>query len=274
MLLITYYPFLQNEVLMDATTSYKMNKLWFIALIILTFAIVIAFIISMPQVQTTLLFPNCTKTPHNEASVGYLESSNQDNPVIIHFHGNVGTAQDAMDRLHTLRGHKYFVEYPGYSEVANAPMTDEGHFWQNMLRIYTSIVDKHPNKTIILSGRSIGTGVVYGLTKHQYVRPHGIILETPVSSMSDLTDFHFKIVGKVFKSLVAWSKMDYHKSIHRCPILVLGGEQDNTTNIQDVYRDYKDTPNVTMEIDKESGHRLPHKFVLEKIQQWMNLHAK
>jgi hypothetical protein len=251
-----------------------MNKLWFLALIILSFAIVIAFIISMPQVQTELLFPNHQMSSPNEKSTGYIESHTDDDPVIIHFHGNIGTAKNAYDRLDSIRGHKYFVEYPGYSEIARTMMIDEGHFWMDMLDIYHSIVKKHPNQKIFIYGRSIGTGVVYGLTKHPSVRPDGIILETPVSSMRDLTDFHFRIIGKLFKSLVAWSRMDYHTGIHICPILILGGEKDETTPIKDVYRDYANAPNVTMKILPEAGHRLDTSFVVRETQSWIDHIAK
>lgn len=252
-----------------------MNKFLLPAVIILAFAIVIAFIISIPQVQTGLLFPKCTNYLYTPSSPGYIEDKGDVNPVIIHFHGNAGIAENAVIRHKKLKGHKYYVEYPGYSSAANTLMESEGDFWSNMLDIYKSIVEKHQGQPIVLHGRSIGTGVVYGLTKESSVKPDLVILETPVSSMAALTDFHFTGVGKIFKSLLAWNKMDYHKGIQKIPVLILASGNDLVTPLLDVQDDYKDSKNVTIHIHPQSGHNLPDEYVVEHIQKWIdNLHPK
>ncbi len=124
----------------------------------------------------------------------------RNSPLIIYYGGNAedvsGNLQD-LERFHT--GSFLFVNYRGYGNSDGKPTQDL--LFEDALFIHDYIV-KTENinaDSIILMGRSLGSGVAVYVAKHREVG--GVVLVTPFDSVTNLAKRHFPIfpVGILLK---------------------------------------------------------------------------
>jgi len=249
-----------------------MERIYVISIIIAIFIVILlVFILLIPYIQKTMMFPRINNNEYDPNSVGYIEEINNSSVAIIYLHGNAGTAINSMKRLQDLKYDKYFVEYPSYSIIANTKMKTEADFWKSMCDTYLDIYDRFVNKTIILYGRSIGTGVVAGLMKvlPKNKQPYSIILETPIISIPYLLKYHIPMYNLIYP-FVTWLAMD-NSSISNFdgPVLIFGGQNDDVTP-STIYESYfKDLKNYKLYIEDNAGHSLTLDYIIPKIQDWI-----
>ena len=164
--------------------------------------------------------------------------------IILHFHGNAGSACGRVplgDRLKGINVNYAFIEYPGFSRDRKKPT--QKRTLRNALQVFDFINSKmNPkNLPIFAHGTSLGTGVATYLA---WKRPlDGIILHAPYTSMKDVADHLYKWGGRFVKKFTFMAKdwapfvtaptLSLHAQVDEIIPLRIGDEQRrNFTNVQ------------------------------------------
>jgi hypothetical protein len=226
------------------------------------------------MVQKRVLLPFSIFNKYSHQSLGFIEEKNPDSDtILIYYHGNAETAYDAHYRLLNIKCNKYHIEYPGYSDIAKESMGNEDSFWRAMTDIYQTIVGKNPGKTVIIYGRSIGTGVVCGLLQRLCLvdYPNKIILETPIQSMDVLLSHHIGFLGTFLSSFAQWKKMN-HTVIEEFdgPVLVLASDNDYVTPFGGLKKVYEGMEKCDLFVHPKANHIMPDDFVIPKVAGWLD----
>ncbi|HLP79834.1 MAG TPA: alpha/beta hydrolase [Acidobacteriota bacterium] len=132
-------------------------------------------------------FKDSQKVVHNGTRMYY---TNHSDTLVIVFHGNAGAACDRSALKSILDNNDVstlFVEYTGYSGDTQKPSS--AAILKNADDAAAFAKSLAPKKIIILS-ESIGSGPATYLAKEN---PHKIILMTPFSRLSDLTQSKYPI---------------------------------------------------------------------------------
>ena len=130
----------------------------------------------------------------------YHQNQSGAKAIIIHFHGNAGSACGRVplaERLTGIKVNYIFVEYPGFGKGERRPT--QKRTLKNALKVFDYIQSKmNPmDLPIFAHGTSLGTGVATYLA---WKRPlDGIILHAPYTSMKDVADHLFKWGGRFVK---------------------------------------------------------------------------
>ena len=106
--------------------------------------------------------------------------------MVIYFHGNARNISDYASRTPDFTNQGYDVlmmDYPGYGK-STGPLT-ESKIYADGLLMYEIARQRFPADSIIIYGRSIGTGVAAQLASVRDCKQ--LILETPYYSLTSLT---------------------------------------------------------------------------------------
>ncbi len=135
---------------------------------------------------------NLAHTNGEEINALYFPSE-ASKALIIYFHGNSKNLQhwgkylpDVIDRGFDIVA----IDYRGYGK-SDGDVSEEGMYEDGEL-IYKWAKENHPNKEIILWGRSLGTGVASNLSTKKAAKK--LILETPFYNMPDLVKTRFPLL--------------------------------------------------------------------------------
>ncbi|MBR0651515.1 alpha/beta hydrolase [Roseomonas terrae] len=107
-------------------------------------------------------------------------------PVVLHFHGNGGNAEDRADLGNALKNAGLSIvlgEYRGYA--GNPGQPGEAAFAADAAAMLAWVRQSFPGARLLLWGESLGTAVVTRLAAGQD-DVAGIILESPFTSVADL----------------------------------------------------------------------------------------
>ncbi len=158
--------------------------------------------------------------------------------IIIHFHGNAGSACGRVplaERLQGIAVNYIFVEYPGFGKGERKPT--QRRALKNALNVYDYIQSNmNPkNLPIFAHGTSLGTGVVTYLA---WKKPlDGIILHAPYTSMKDVANHLYKWGGRFVTKNTFMAKnwapyvkaptLSLHARVDEMIPLRMGNEQRN-----------------------------------------------
>ena len=149
-------------------------------------------------------------------------------PIVLHFHGNGGNAEDRAGLGTLLNRAGYTIvlaEYRGYGGNPGRPGEDTIAADAAALLAWTQA--RFPGRPLALWGESLGTGVVTRLAEN---RPgiRAIILESPFTSIADLARGLYPVLP------TDWLLRHRFESLARlpgisAPVLVVASEQDRIT---------------------------------------------
>jgi pimeloyl-ACP methyl ester carboxylesterase len=149
-------------------------------------------------------------------------------PVLLHFHGNGGNAEDRAGLGILLNRAGYTVvlaEYRGYGGNPGRPREDT--IAADAATLLAWVQARFPGQPLVLWGESLGTGVVTRLAED---RPGiaALVLESPFTSVADLARGMYpvlptdRLLRHRFESLSRLPRVS-------APILVVASEQDRIT---------------------------------------------
>lgn len=142
---------------------------------------------------------------------------------VIYFGGNAEPVQAMRaDLEHWFPDRSsYLVPYRGYGDSDGAP--DERALYSDALALYDLVRSRHPDGSIAVIGRSLGSGVASYLAAHRPVAR--LVLVTPFDSMARLAQTHYSFLP------VRWLLRDRYDSArhlrdYRDPVLIVRADYD------------------------------------------------
>lgn len=105
---------------------------------------------------------------------------------ILFFHGNAGSLRDWGTLAGRWTSHGYallMVDYRGFGKSSGA-ISGEQMLHDDALAAYAWLAERYPADSIVLAGRSLGSGIAARLATQR--EPRMLILETPYTSMLSL----------------------------------------------------------------------------------------
>jgi len=187
--------------------------------------------------------------------------------LILYFHGNAGSLESWGDVAKELSERSawdvWILDYPGFGKSGGHISSEQQlHelaklFWDEAKKLY-------PSSTVLIYGRSIGTGVAVQLAADSV--PNGMILESPYSSLQALAHAKFPWLPT---SLLLRYRLRSDQSIAMItpPILILHGTRDEVIPIEQARKLAALMKNGSL-IEIESGH---HNDLGSFSQYWDSL---
>jgi len=105
---------------------------------------------------------------------------------ILFFHGNGGSLRNWGDLAGHWTRHGYAVlmlDYRGYGKSSGA-IRSERMLHDDALAAYAWLAERYPPESIVVAGRSLGTGIAARLATQR--KPRLLILETPYTSLASI----------------------------------------------------------------------------------------
>jgi uncharacterized protein len=166
------------------------------------------------------------KTPDNETINGLYFPGEDKTKVILYFHGNAGdlsgwqfVAEDLLPSGLSV----FIIDYRGYGKSTGS--ISENGLYTDAIAAYQFLIDKKKIKpeSIILYGRSIGTGVAVELASQR--KCAGLVLESAYASLATLAN---EKVPFFFPSFYLRAKFNNLKKLGQvsAPIAFLHGADD------------------------------------------------
>lgn len=161
-----------------------------------------------------------------EAEIHYREYRAQDSKgVILFLPGNRGNLQLCRFQPEVFVEAGYDVwtmEYRGYG-YSKGPLSEEA-LLNDAQMLYQLVKDKHQEESIVVWGRSLGSGIAaYVASKN---KPRMLVLETPYYSLVDCVRNNYKFIpAALFR--YRFPTHSYLNSVD-CPVHVLHGDADET----------------------------------------------
>jgi len=175
-------------------------------------------------------------TPYSEAflqledgrNIHYLTFEAQDaEGVILYFHGNAGNLSDwgtvASELAEKTNWSVWIMDYPGFGKSDGPLPKNEKVLLEIGVGLSRQLKLQHPNKPIVLFGRSVGSGIstlVATITK-----PSALILETPYISIAKLGHEIYPILPESFARFDLDNESNL-KHLESTPTLILHGSSD------------------------------------------------
>lgn len=185
--------------------------------------------------------------------------SQESKALVIYFHGNSKNLQHWGNYLPDVVNRGYDVvaiDYRGYGK-SDGDVSEEG-MYEDAELVYEWASKNHPDKKIVLWGRSLGTGVASYLSTQ--AKAEKLVLETPFYNMPELvkTRFPFLVVPVDLKY-----KFPNHQNIENNQIttMIIQGTKDSIVPLKSASK-----LKAILETDdhfftiKGAGHRNLHEF--------------
>lgn len=136
----------------------------------------------------------------------------QPRATVLHFHGNAGNVSHRVTlyaRLAALGLSVLAVDYRGYGRSSGRP--HEAGLYEDGRAAWAELTGRLgvPARRTIVAGRSLGSAVALALAAEQ--PPHGLVLETPFTSVPDLARAHYPLLP------VGWLLRSRFDSLARAP---------------------------------------------------------
>lgn len=144
--------------------------------------------------------------------------------IVLYFHGN----RDNMNRYarymdnFTSNGYEvWMADYPGFGKTTGAFTEDRLYSDANLL--YKMVSERFSADSIIIYGKSLGTGVASELASHNHCKR--LILETPYCSLPELAATHFPIYPAKRMMHFNFPVFEYLQTV-KAPITIFHGTDD------------------------------------------------
>lgn len=158
----------------------------------------------------------------------YQKPTNNNNPVLVYFHGNGDQLAD-LDWISTSLSRMGVgfagIEYPGYGLAADRGSPSESAIFDAAERGINHLIEKEgiSKEQIVLGGHSLGTGVAMAMAARGFgVR---VLLLAPFTSVPDVASNTFPLLPSRFILKDHFDSLSRAKQIH-VPVLVVHGDND------------------------------------------------
>lgn len=149
--------------------------------------------------------------------------------VVLYFHGNAGSLRTwgEIAPEFTARGYDLFLpDYRGFGK-STGRLDGEDLLLEDSLRIYDYLRKEYPERSIILYGRSIGTGPAAWVASRR--GPRLLILESPYTSLVDLGAYHYPFLPRpLIRAFLRYPlpTEQWIRSVS-CPVILFHGTADD-----------------------------------------------
>ena len=157
--------------------------------------------------------------------VQFISSDSLPRAVVLYFHGNrknIGWYA-AYASYFTKNGYEvWMIDYPGFGK-STGHLTEQ-KLYDDAMQVYSMARSKFPADSIILYGKSLGTGIASWLAARRSCK--ALILETPYYSMTSLVQHYLPIYPV---SALLKYKLPVYKYIElvNAPVTIFHGTEDN-----------------------------------------------
>lgn len=174
-------------------------------------------------------------------------------PVLLHFHGNGGNAEDRAGLGSALNRAGYSVvlaEYRGYGGNPGRP--GEEAFALDAAALLAWTQARFPGRPLVLWGESLGTGVVTRLAEN---RPGiaAVVLESPFTSVADLARGMYPVVPTDLLLRHRFESLSRLPGV-AAPVLVVVSERDRITPIDHARRMAESAPDARLVVLPGGAH--------------------
>lgn len=144
--------------------------------------------------------------------------------VVYYLHGNGGAINRWGEGADVFLKNGYdvlYLDYRGYGKSGGS-IRGEAQLIQDAQLVYNDLKDKYGERSIVLSGTSIGSGIAIQLAAHN--NPRKLMLNSPYASLKQLIREKVPIVpGFVIRYKL--ESLHYLDEV-KCPIYIFHGEED------------------------------------------------
>lgn len=154
----------------------------------------------------------------------YPKDTTQTKGVVLYFHGNRENIihYSKFAPLFTKHGYEiWMMDYPGYGKSTGT--LREKRLYADAMLLYKMAVQKASKDSIIIYGKSLGTGVAAELASHEACKQ--LILETPYYSFPSLASQRFPIYPAATMVKYNFPVCDYLQQV-KVPVTVFHGTDD------------------------------------------------
>ena len=202
--------------------------LWILFLAVVSYVL---FCVVLYVKQRTLIYYPTFPTRSNEAEVLWLKNNGQTLKVwnvqrdsgaaLIYFGGNAEDVSQNLPSFKQLFPHfsLFLLNYRGYGGSSGQP--SETALFSDARMLYQEVAKTHD--TIVVMGRSLGSGVAVYLASHEKVDK--LILTTPFDSMTRLGSAYYPFIPVSRLLVDRFESVSYASAIDN-PTLVLIAEKD------------------------------------------------
>lgn len=155
---------------------------------------------------------------------GLLFKSDSSRRLIFYLHGNAGSIRSwgEVAKNYTSLGYDIFIlDYPGYGKSSGS-IKNEKQLFEVIQLAYDSMKLTYPEKSIVVLGYSIGTGLAAKLSSSN--QPKMLILQAPYYSMRDLMKKNYPLVPPF---LLKYPLETNHYLLNcKMPVALIHGDRD------------------------------------------------
>lgn len=163
-------------------------------------------------------------TKGGELLHGLLFKSDSSRGLIFYLHGNAGSIKSwgKVSRNYTaLQYDVFMLDYPGYGK-STASVKSEIQLFEAIQLAYDTMKLTYPEKSIVVLGYSIGTGLAAKLSSTN--QPKMLILQAPYYSMRDLMKKNYPLVPPF---LLKYPLETNHYLLNcKMPVALIHGDRD------------------------------------------------
>ena len=196
---------------------------------------------------------------------------------LIYFHGIYGDATKAISRMKNINCHKIFIEYPGYSFLSRSKKLSVKILHKDTIKILDDVFEFIPSgSSIIMHGRSIGTGVMCPYINNYIHRIDGIILETPFITLENIIYTYMGITNSWLNYILQFDVWGLGTLKHieevAKKILIVAYGQDYVTPVSHsklLFEKLKNSPDIELIILENESHTTSFSKIEKDVIYWV-----
>lgn len=182
----------------------------------------------LPVVPHSELIWLTSRDDHGDWITGmFVEGSPDRKQCLIHFYSGSENLSQLDYFIDTCRSRGLSVlvfDYRGYGASRGRPR--EAAFYSDAELIYDWLIERHPEHSVFVSGRALGTAVAVYLAQHRDAR--GLILFSPFTNMMEIVSDIFPKDEIVIEEAMpfVFDNLDRIRKV-KCPMLMVNGADDD-----------------------------------------------
>ncbi len=175
--------------------------------------------------------------------------------IVLFFHGNMRNVEyyKKYPPLFTRNGYElWMIDYPGFGK-STGPRTEPA-IYQQALAMYSLAVKEISKDSLLVYGKSIGTGIASFLASHKPC--NHLILETPYYNIPALARHYFPVYPVVSMTRFTFPVNTYLSGI-QIPVTIFHGTEDEVVPFSQSLQLAREHPNIDfISIDKGKHNNL------------------
>lgn len=187
---------------------------------------------------------------------GWFLPGNPGKPVVLFCHGNTGniSGREPMLSIFSELGVGVFIfDYRGYGKSEGKPF-EEGTYQDAMAAwSFLSEIKKIPADNILLFGRSLGAGVVTHLAAKLRIKPKGVVLMSPFTTLPDAGQSVYPFLPIRWLSKYHYPNVKNIKKID-IPLLIFHSKGDEMVPYSQGRALYRAANSPKKFVDVQGGH--------------------